>query len=112
MVDIAQSYTKPEDKAMYLVAAQKFRLPYWDYFRPRDFNSNFPGVVNDGTDTNFPYTFGVPQIFTVSDVMTRIAPSNEWKSIPNPFKSYIFPKTNGITAEEWGSRVGSSILRQ
>lgn len=102
MVDIAKSYTKAEDQTTYLLAAQKFRLPYWDYYRPRDFDSNFPGVVRNRSDTNFPYRFGIPQIFIVSEVMVRKAPSNEWTSIPNPFKSFKFPKTNGMTDADWG----------
>jgi tyrosinase len=111
MVQVAQSYTDAKDKSIYLDAVQKFRLPYWDYYRPRDFESNFPGVVKNREDTNFPYKFGIPQIFTVSEVMVRKAPSNEWKSMPNPLKSFTFPTTNGLTDEEWGtSYVGFSFV--
>jgi tyrosinase len=110
MVEVAQSYTKAEDKNTYLEAVQKFRLPYWDYYRPRDFDSTFPGVVENGEDTHFPYNFGIPQIFTVSDVMVRLAPSNEWKPMPNPLRSFTFPKTDGLTNKEWGSKVGFSYV--
>jgi tyrosinase len=113
MVEIAQSYTSATDKSMYLEAAQKFRLPYWDYYRPRDHISTFPGVVENRKDTKFPYKFGMPQIFTVSEVRYKSAPSNEWKLMPNPLRSFTFPdpKTVGIKDSDWGDIVGSSKFK-
>lgn len=47
MLELAKTYT---DSERYLKAASEFRLPYWDYFRPRNFDTVFPGVTL-GQDT-------------------------------------------------------------
>lgn len=42
MVEIAQTFA---DSERFLNAAQDFRLPYWDYYLPRDYEAVFPGVT-------------------------------------------------------------------
>ncbi|KAF5642479.1 tyrosinase precursor (monophenol monooxygenase) [Fusarium tjaetaba] len=69
-----------------------FRLPYWDYFRPRAYTkTTFPGVTNpkDGT-TTAPYDWGAPQIFTMPKIMVKRLPDNELISMPNPFFQFEF----------------------
>ncbi|OBS26116.1 hypothetical protein FPOA_00059 [Fusarium poae] len=78
-------------KTKYLAAAQQFRLPYWDYFRPRGSKVTFPGVTNPkhGT-TTAPYDWSAPQIFTLPEVMVRRLPDNKLVPMPNPFFQYQF----------------------
>ena len=42
MVEIAQNFA---DSERYLKAARDFRLPFWDYYLPRGYETVFPGVT-------------------------------------------------------------------
>lgn len=89
MVDIAKDYDLPY-RNQYLDAALDFRLPYWDYFRPRGGPVEFPGVIDKGT-TRFPYDYSLPRIFTEQTVSARYPPNNELRSLSrNPFQSHEF----------------------
>ncbi|KAH7178750.1 common central domain of tyrosinase-domain-containing protein [Fusarium sp. MPI-SDFR-AT-0072] len=81
-----------EDKQKYKAAAKKFRLPYWDYYRPRGGPVTFPGVVN-GTTTTSPYDFHAPRIFTEKRVMVKRLPDNKLVDMPNPFFQFEFDKS-------------------
>ncbi|KAJ1326981.1 tyrosinase [Microdochium nivale] len=87
----SESDIPDEQKKKYLAAAQHFRIPYWDYFRPRGHKSSFPGVSNpeNGT-TTAPYDWGAPQILTLPEVMVRRLPDNELVAMPNPFFQFQF----------------------
>ncbi|KAF5723958.1 tyrosinase precursor (monophenol monooxygenase) [Fusarium mundagurra] len=87
----AKSDIPEEQKKKYLAAAKQFRLPYWDYYRPRSYTkTTFPGVTNpDGTATA-PFDCGAPQIFTLPTVMVRRLPDNELVPMTNPFFQFKF----------------------
>ncbi|KAF5987868.1 Tyrosinase [Fusarium coicis] len=88
----SESNIPDEEKKKYLDAAKKFRIPYWDYYRPRSYTKPiFPGVAKpeDGTTTG-PLDFGAPQIFTVSKVMVRRLPDNKLIPMANPFLQFTF----------------------
>ncbi|KAH7232954.1 common central domain of tyrosinase-domain-containing protein [Fusarium tricinctum] len=88
----SESNIPDEQKKKYLAAAQQFRIPYWDYYRPRAYTKpTFPGVTNpnDGT-TTAPFDWGAPQIFTLPEVMVRRLPDNKLISMPNPFFQFKF----------------------
>ncbi|KAF5635886.1 tyrosinase precursor (monophenol monooxygenase) [Fusarium sp. NRRL 52700] len=88
----SESNIPDEQKKKYLAAAQQFRLPYWDYFRPRAYTkTTVPGVTNpkNGTTTT-PYDWGAPQIFTLKKVMVRRLPDNELIPMKNPFFQFEF----------------------
>ena len=90
MVDIAQRYVDPSVRAEYRDAVAQFRLPYWDYYRPRGGPVTFPGIVDKGT-TSFPYDYSLPRIFTEKSVSARFPPNNELKSLRrNPFHFHPF----------------------
>lgn len=78
-----------EDKKKYAAAAKEFRLPYWDYYRPRGYEVTIPGVV-DGTTTTSPYDYHAPQIFTLPEVMVKRLPDNKLVNMPNRFFQYAF----------------------
>ncbi|KAF5558860.1 tyrosinase precursor (monophenol monooxygenase) [Fusarium phyllophilum] len=104
----SESNIPDEQKKKYLAAAQQFRLPYWDYFRPRAYTkTTFPGVTNpkDGT-TTAPYDWSAPQIFTLPEVMVRRLPDNELIPMANPFFQFEFSsdQLNKIKADRDPSR--------
>lgn len=49
MVEIAQTFA---DSERYLEAARDFRLPFWDYYVPRGYETVFPGVTMGRDETN------------------------------------------------------------
>lgn len=99
MADLAEQYP-PANKQTYRDAVKKFRLPYWDYYRPRGKAVTFPGVVNNGT-TTAKYDFSVPQIFTVDKVMLKTPSKNQLEPKDNPLRLFTFPRTGSIPANQW-----------
>ncbi|KAF4334818.1 tyrosinase precursor (monophenol monooxygenase) [Fusarium beomiforme] len=94
VANVAQRFSRSsevaeEDKKKYIAAAKQFRLPYWDYYRPRGYEVTFPGVV-DGNTTTSPYDYHAPKIFTRKEVMIKVLPDNKLKAMPNPFFDYAF----------------------
>jgi hypothetical protein len=83
------SKVSEDDKKKYIAAAKNFRLPYWDYYRPRDYTVTIPGVV-DGNTTTSPYDYHAPKIFTLKKIMVKVLPDNELKAMENPFFNYQF----------------------
>ncbi|KAI9692221.1 MAG: hypothetical protein M1822_006451 [Bathelium mastoideum] len=105
MVKIAGDFHDSKD---HLDAAQKFRLPYWDYYRPRDYGVTFPGVIR-GKQTSFPYEFNIPQIFNLEKVVVRAAPEGNKKTLSNPLCSFWFPFEGGLDNErDWTLAQGFS----
>src|SRR5947207_2181972 len=96
MTEIVESY--PEHaKPKYRAALKEFRLPYWDYYRPRNKRTTkFSGVKPGGT-TTFDYDFAIPQIFTVERVMVARTSDDKLESIENPLNRFVFPTTGGLT---------------
>ncbi|KAI9656603.1 MAG: hypothetical protein M1821_004810 [Bathelium mastoideum] len=92
MVKIAGTFNDSKD---HLDAAQKFRLPYWDYYRPRDYAVNFPGVIRE-KQTSFPYEFNIPQIFKLEKVVVLTAPQMRRETRSNPLCSFWFPFEGGL----------------
>ncbi|KAF5690448.1 tyrosinase precursor (monophenol monooxygenase) [Fusarium circinatum] len=98
-----------EQKKKYLDAAKKFRLPYWDYYRPRaNTKPSFPGVTNPDNGTNTgPLDWGAPRIFTLEEVTVRRLPDNELKSMANPFFQFNFSleQLNKIKLDKTDKRI-------
>ena len=89
MVEIAKRYNG-DLQDVYLNAVAQFRIPYWDYFRPRGGAVKFPGVVDKG-ETSFPYDYSLPRIFTEKSVSVRLYPDDKLTSLGrNPFNYYGF----------------------
>lgn len=53
MINVADQYDDANVKSEYEAAALEFRLPYWDYYRPRAGAVEFPGIVDNGTTTAY-----------------------------------------------------------
>jgi tyrosinase len=89
-----------ERKQKYDEAVKSFRLPYWDYYRPRDGPTTFPGV-KDGPRTDAPYNYRAPWIFTEPQIMVKTLPDDELKPMDNPFLQWKFA-SGGLSDKEWG----------
>ena len=95
MVEISGKYDPPY-RQKYLDAAKAFRLPYLDYFRPRDGEVKFPGISQNATETSFPYNFRLPDILNEKKVALRLPPHDELRyDIDNPLYTYKFTKEHG-----------------
>jgi tyrosinase len=112
MVEIAKRFPDA-DKPVQLAAVQNFRLPYWDYYRPRDYATSFPGIVTHNGLTSFPYDFSAPQVLTleklivVEPIVKRDSTiAKITKSIDNPLRSFYFPiaidsTVKTVTESDW-----------
>lgn len=101
------------EKQAYANAAKQFRLPFWDYYRPRGYQTTFPGVA-DGQKKTAPFDYGLPQIFTLPEVMIRTLPDNDLKALPNPFWQYKF-SAGDLNARDWqlsGIDVSHTMLKR
>lgn len=99
----------------YLAAARRFRLPFWDWHKPRAKKPVvFQGVKKDGA-TDFTYDFGLPRVFQESTLLI-CSPDpnnrdNEVKAVPfpNPLLTYYFPKSGSISSDDWKALDTSDI---
>ena len=91
------------DKKPYTTAAKQFRLPHWDYYRPRDYEVTLPGrTAGNKPDTiTAPYDYRAPQIFTPPEIMVKTLPDNKLVNTANPFFQFEFG--NATDKIEWGS---------
>jgi tyrosinase len=84
---------------------QKFRLPYFDYYRPRSHTTTtFPGIT-EGQTTSFPYDFSLPQIFTLEKVMLMKPGATALSLEDNPLNYFNFPSSGMIPISEWDAVV-------
>lgn len=104
--DIAADFSDPR----YKKAAEKVRLPYWDYFKPREKKqTNFPGVPNGDGTTSYHYDFRMPDVMC-ADVVFVYRPNKKDPTLEkvlvkmprNPLQGYIFPGGDGnIPVKDW-----------
>ncbi|KAI0482566.1 hypothetical protein GGR56DRAFT_620540 [Xylariaceae sp. FL0804] len=99
MLDIAQKWTRPEDRKRYEQAALDFRLPYWDYYRPRGGRVNFPGVIENGY-TSYSYDYSCPIAFTMEEVNVLMYPDNQPVTMDNPLHHWTFEK-DFVPESDW-----------
>ncbi|KJX93717.1 tyrosinase precursor like protein [Zymoseptoria brevis] len=98
--DIAAKFSDEK----YHAAAKQFRLPYWDWIKPRqERTTEFPGQGQGGNDTvSFPYSFDMP-LACQKEQLRVYQPGDETNlvSIANPLLTYHFPKKNSVTTADW-----------
>ena len=86
---------------VYQKAVLRFRLPYWDPFRPRGGQVNFPGIGPGGM-VSFPYDFKLPEILNVANVtVLESETSTKLTSISNPLYQFAFPPSGSVSTQEW-----------
>jgi len=89
MVKQAEAFENVDERRVYLDAASRFRLPYWDLIMPR----NGPGRI----DLNDPTTiWGCPKILKQEHIWVKYPNNNPdinkgFKQILNPLYSFYFP---------------------
>lgn len=102
MIEIVQEWLPEAERADQIKAANNFRLPYWDYWKPRGGFVTFPGIVNNnGKATSYDYDFRIPDIFVAIKVMVRKPEASELVPIDNPLAFFNFPKEE--PNEVWGN---------
>ena len=57
--------------------------------------------VNILASTQYPYDFGIPQIFLLEKVMMRVAPDYKPKLDHNPLRTFWFPTNGEIPEADW-----------
>ncbi|KAK1753621.1 hypothetical protein QBC47DRAFT_430447 [Echria macrotheca] len=104
MVEIAGKYDQPH-RDRYQLAAKAFRLPYLDYFRPRDDRGvKWPGPREDQW---FKYDFRLPDVFNEPRINVKLAPSDTIKEIDNPLYAYRFKTETGqLPQGDWATTRG------
>lgn len=98
MIELVQGWVPEVHRADQLKAANNFRLPYWDYWKPRGGPVTFPGVRNK-KQTSHDYDFRMPDIFVAIKVMVRKPDVAELVPIDNPLAFFEFPEKE--PAEVW-----------
>ncbi|KAK8060693.1 Tyrosinase [Apiospora saccharicola] len=101
MVDLAKQWKTAENREKYHQAALQFRMPYWDYYRPRGNRVNFPGIIKNGF-TSFAYDYSSPIAFTVDKINVRTAPDDKWTTIANPLHHWDFEE-DFVPEKDWVS---------
>lgn len=99
MVNLAKQWKTAENRERYHQAALEFRMPYWDYYRPRGPRVNFPGVIKKGM-TSFAYDYSCPIAFTVENINVRTAPDDKWTPMSNPLHHWEFEK-DFVPEKDW-----------
>lgn len=93
MAEIAERFPA-NIKGKYRQSLANWRLPYWDYFRPRaQKQTRFPGITRPNGQTQFNYDYAIPQIFTNPKIMVCQTSDNKLVPIDNPFYRYMFPSS-------------------
>lgn len=117
MAEIAGQYPETIDgkpvRARYLAALKEFRLPYWDYYRPREQRATtFPGITAGNGKTVFPYDYYLPKIFTTPSITVRQTSDDKLVTLKdNPLYRYQFPDgaQGGFGTDDWASAQASDI---
>lgn len=115
MFDVADRYNEPL-KTRFRNAAFNFRLPYWDYYRPRKGPGRFvfPGVI-DQNQTAYDYDYSAPAIFTAPTVTVRYFPDGRRRQLErNPLSHFPFESETGqLTSDEWNRiSINVSVLNR
>ena len=91
----------------YYAAVRSWRIPYWDYFRPRGAPVTWRAVgLNDMTNSD--YDCGIPDVFTFPMLMIRTSLSGNLVPYPNPLQKFKFPAENdgGLNRNDWSTEPG------
>lgn len=111
MDEIANRYPATA-RQKYRDALKGFRLPYWDYYRPRSMRTTvMPGITGPGGTTRFTYDFSLPQIFIIESVMVRRTSDDTLHPIENPLHRFKFPRSGGLTPNDWALAQGFSRIQ-
>lgn len=113
MSELVKTFPSSE-QSRFQKGLEQFRLPYWDYFKPRyERNTVFPGIGGgDGRSTSFPYDFSLPRILSEETILVERPGSTQRVPMSrNPLRTFVFPTGSGSIPEaDWKetSRFASS----
>ena len=95
MVRQANAYPNKNERKIYLDAAARFRLPYWDIIMPRNEEQTTPPPGKDNPDPAA--IWGCPEILKAEKVFVKLPKGDPNKSengfwtIDNPLVLFKFP---------------------
>jgi tyrosinase len=105
----------PDEK--YYEAVRQWRLPFWDYFRPRGGAVDYHGVIIPparsqdplsidwtGILKAFKYDCGVPDIFTIPALMVRTSAEGDLQPTENPFFRFSLKQEGGLESTDFNAR--------
>ena len=91
MREVANEYKDVQDKTRYLFAAERFRLPFWDPFMPRNHKT-----VDQGFSENI---FGAPKILQAEEVFVYHYNKDLGPKIRNPLYRFDFPSISTLKSK-------------
>ena len=106
MINIVEKDFQDEN---YFSAIRRWRLPFWDYFRPRGGPVTWEAIgPNDMTDSA--YDCGIPDVFTFPSLMIRTSLAGDLIRYPNPLLKFKFPseEDGGLDQNDWATVPGYS----
>ena len=110
MVKQANAYPNEDERNIYLDAAARFRLPYWDIVMPRNEKQTRPPPGKDKIDPTA--IWGCPEILKAENVFVKLPNGDPNKSkdgfwtIKNPLAFFAFPEK-----EEYGKHTDRTQLK-
>lgn len=99
MQEIASKYTSQEDSRIYQSAVDRFRLPFWDPFLPRN-------KVDKSSQLNVGI-WGFPEILGAENVWLKKPGATDIEPVPNPLYKFKFPD-HGVPTAKGGKSVDFS----
>lgn len=112
MVDIAERFP-PNSRTKYREAARQFRLPFWDYFRPRGRHSTYPTIRDEKNPNLFDFDFAVPTAITIEKLMIRTPEKDELTLVDNPLCFSYFPEEASavrIQQNDWDETLQEEVI--
>ena len=91
----------------YFAAVRRWRLPYWDYFRPRGGPVTWQ-AVGPGDMTDSAFDCGIPDVFTFPSLMIRTSLAGNLAPYTNPLLKFKFPaeQDGGLDQNDWRTEPG------
>jgi tyrosinase len=106
MIQVVEKDFKDEK---YFDAVRRWRLPYWDYYRPRGGPVSWGSVGRDNR-TSFDYDCGIPDVFTFPFLKIRTTLKGDTAPFANPLLKFKFPaeEDGGLDTNDWRTEPGYS----
>ena len=91
MREVANEYKDVQDKTRYQFVAERFRLPFWDPYMPRNEKTVGQGIEN---------VFGVPKILQTEEVFVHHYNKDFGLKMRNPLYRFDFPSISTLKSKD------------
>ena len=103
MREVANEYKDVQDKTRYQFVAERFRLPFWDSYMPRNEKTVGQGIEN---------VFGVPKILQTEEVFVHHYNKDFGLKIEKPALSIRLSQYQHLEIQRYGSLVTNSTMEE